>query len=158
MKKLKWYHYIALVFTLLFIINILSPSKDESIEPIIQYDKIAQKTQTEVENLLGKGVFTENIQDKKANCSGSDCPHYKYGNLEITYINGKADWITVNDLSKFDYNENAIELVGIKQKKQPDFSNSTVIRYYNYDEFNELAIFANGNGKVSYIYIKAKTK
>ncbi len=157
MKKLKWYHYILGIILLSSLISMLSPTEKSAIVPILQLSKVAGKSSKEVEKNLGKGKFINNISDRRAGCK-ADCPKIQYGDIEIVYINGKADWITINNLDKYDYNEKAIELVGIKQKVSPDFQNNTVIRFLNHNEFNELAIFENGKGKISYIYIKVKTK
>lgn len=157
MKKLKWYHYILGIILLSTVISVLLPSEKSTFIPIFQLYQVAGKSPEEVEKVLGKGKLIDSISDRRAGCK-ADCPKIQYGDIEIVYINGKADWIKVDNLGKYNYDEKAIELVGVEQRKLPDFKNNIVIRYTNFDEFDELQIFENGKGQINYIYIKIKTK
>lgn len=158
MKKVKWYYFLIAIVGLSIISEYLSKDEAPRLKPIINYYDIAGHTPEEVEKILGKGKFEENINDKKANCTGNNCPQYNYkGDIDIVFINGKADWITINNLSKYDYSEKAIELIGVVPTT-PYFSNNFAIRFKKANEYNEVSIFENGNKKISYIYIKAVTE
>lgn len=56
---------------------------------------IAGKTPAEVERVLGKPTQTEKVDVKRATCP-CDKSIYKRGQVEIIYIKGKSDWITIN--------------------------------------------------------------
>jgi hypothetical protein len=67
---------------------------------VVDIDKIAGKTPSEVKAVLG-----ETEKKEKSNPSGTPCPcdkcYYLNELVEIIYMNGKADWITVNNSSSF---------------------------------------------------------
>jgi hypothetical protein len=91
----------------------VSPSKDE----IINVSQIAKKTPDQIEKMFGKPTFTDNITP-----SGAPCPCvkkiYLNGDIEIVFINDKADWITINK------SPNYIEKGGLTQ-------------YVSYDSFDD---------------------
>ena len=64
-------------------------------EPEFDAEEIAGKSPEEVASVLGEPTRTEQV-----NPSSTPCPcdklFYKGGELEIVYINGIADWITIN--------------------------------------------------------------
>lgn len=67
---------------------------------VVDIDKIAGKTPSEVKSVLG-----EPEKKEKSNPSGTPCPcdkcYYLNELVEIIYMNGKADWITVNNSSSY---------------------------------------------------------
>ena len=67
---------------------------------IVNIDEIAGKTPSEVKLILG-----EPSKKEISNPSGTPCPCDKYdylkGLIEIIYMNGTADWITINNSSSF---------------------------------------------------------
>lgn len=67
---------------------------------IVDIDKIAGKSPSEVKIVLG-----EPEKKEKSNPSGTPCPCDKYYYLcelvEIIYMNGKAEWITINNSPSF---------------------------------------------------------
>jgi hypothetical protein len=71
------------------------PAVTEPTEPLVNVAEIADKTPAEIEQVLGKPT-----QSATVNPSRTDCPcqelTYRSGLVEIIYMNGKADWITIN--------------------------------------------------------------
>ena len=60
-----------------------------------QVAEIAGKSPEEVEKVLGKPMFSSSVSPSLAPCP-CEQKNYKYGLVEIIYIRGKADWITIN--------------------------------------------------------------
>lgn len=56
---------------------------------------IAGKSPQEVEKVLGKPMFSSSVSPSLAPCP-CDQKNYEHGLIEIIYIRGKADWITIN--------------------------------------------------------------
>ncbi|HEY8037791.1 MAG TPA: hypothetical protein VIF37_19610 [Methylobacter sp.] len=72
-----------------------SPIKQPSVQEaesaagiLFNISKLAGKTEAEVETLLGESVFCAKSESAR-NCS------YRENEIEIVFIDGKADWITV---------------------------------------------------------------
>lgn len=66
----------------------------------IDISKIAGKTPTEVESILGRQTKSELYKLlKESNCQ---CEKYYYldGKVSIVYLDGKADWITISSEMK----------------------------------------------------------
>lgn len=62
----------------------------------VTVDDLAGKIKSKVEKVLGRSSFLE-----KVNPSGTPCPcervYYLDDIVEVVFINGKADWITINN-------------------------------------------------------------
>lgn len=56
---------------------------------------IAGKTRAEVEQVLGKPSSSQKVAINRQGCPCEKLT-YKYGQVEIVYIKGKSDWITIN--------------------------------------------------------------
>ena len=126
-------------------------------DTVIKIPSLAGKTPEQVLKILGKPTKSETAKPSNTPCP---CPKniYNNGAVEIIYINGRADWITINEIGNASYSKDSLELLGLPVK-DPTFSNATVKRWENIPGFNEVSIFPKNNGRdVDYIYIKAKTK
>lgn len=119
-------------------------------EPVIDVSKIAKKTKAEVEKVLGKPSSEE--QSKY----GPKLTYQK-GKVEVVYIQGKADWITISDLNALSFDEKVLQAVGIPTHK-PTFKNENVIRWEPCGELLFVSAFPTTNQKVDYVYVKATTK
>jgi len=76
--------------------------------------------------------------------------------IEIVFIGGKADWITINALSKLDFSPGALESFGFAQAS-PTFRNDNVMRWTNLEGLHEVSLFPGSGGKSDYLYVKAVT-
>ncbi len=135
-------------------------TSSESSDVIVNLSEIVGKPLSEVEKLLGKANKIEKAKPSGTPCKENPCDKAFFDSekIEILFINGKADWITINDVSKYPLDENNIKLLGYP-KSSPSFSNpSTVIRWSNVDGIKEIDFFNNGSGKIEYIYVKVKTE
>nr|VFK18224.1 MAG: hypothetical protein BECKLFY1418C_GA0070996_10408 [Candidatus Kentron sp. LFY] len=120
------------------------------IEIIVDITKIAGKSKHQVDELLGKHTTCENIK------YGEKC-YYEKGKTEIVFIDGKADWITVNDMGYAPYSSKALEYLGISQRKPYFESKENGIRWNNIHGLREVLISPSGS-YIFYAYIKAYTK
>jgi hypothetical protein len=122
--------------------------------PTIKISDIAGKSPSEVAKILGSPTSTETVKP-----SGTPCPcpkqSYRDGKIEIVFIAGKADWITINGLNNAPYSSETLTLFGIEQKPA-SFSNDSVMRWENIPGLSEVSIFP-AQGGVDYVYIKTAT-
>jgi hypothetical protein len=90
-------------------------------------DNLVGKSENEIATLLGQPNSKEQVSP-----SGTPCPcnkyNYIYDLIEIVYINGKADWITINNIDP------------------------TYIIIHNFDKYQSVNWFDD------YIYLKAFTQ
>lgn len=126
---------------------------------IINLKKIAGKAPEEIEIILGKPERTEKVSPSNTPCKESPCDKkiYKDGKFEIVYINQKADWITINNLSNNSFDESAVSFLGLPTK-QPSNKNERIIKWQNLENIKEISVFNDGNNGVDYIYIKTRTE
>ena len=81
---------------------------------------------------------------------------YQHGLVEIVFIGGKADWITVHPKSPVPFSKEALERIGIAAV-EPSFSNQNVIRWEPCGDYVSVSLFPNA-GRADYVYIKVATK
>lgn len=126
---------------------------------VVDVKKITGKSKIEVDKILGKSDKVEPFTESSTPCKNVPCEKafYQKDKYEIIFIKGKADWITINNLSEYDFTEENIQIFGIPITR-PEFSNpQNLIRWKDIEGINEINIFNNGSGKISYAYIKSFT-
>ena len=64
-------------------------------EPLLKISDIARKTPAELEKQFGFPTSTEIVNPSSTPCP-CDKNAYRDGEIEVVFMNGKADWITVN--------------------------------------------------------------
>ena len=121
-----------------------------SIDLVVDITAIAGKKPEEVALILGSP--SEILKTKYG-------PKHVYGssNIDVVYINGLSDWISVNNMKGVSYSDHAIQFLGFPDNR-PTFSNQYVKRWENITGFLEVSVFPAENGKIFYSYIKTKTK
>ena len=116
---------------------------------LIDVVKVVGKNQNQVTAILGKPT----------NCSkskyGQKC-FYSIAETEIVFINGKADWITIEGIDNVPFNRNALRSIGIAPVK-PSFKNNFTLRWSSIQGLKEVSLF-KGVTNSDYVYIKAFTK
>ena len=117
--------------------------------PVLDIQTIAGKAPADVSKVLGEPAQPEKTK------YGSKLS-YKDGKIEVVFINGKADWITISGMGGVPFDANAIEALGLKPQP-PTFKSAFVIRWEPHAIYNSVSVFAL-NGKVDYAYIKVATK
>lgn len=120
----------------------IKPTEDKK-TLILDLPNIGNKTEKEVEAILGKADRTEKV--KGYPCEETNCQRafYNTDKIEIIFKEGKANRITVNGTSDFTSKDNALENLGLKIEK-PTFKNPTnVIRWENVQNFAEISFFTD---------------
>lgn len=123
--------------------------------PIVDLPKIAGSSKDEVSEQLGKPT---SCGDSKY---GEKCTFEK-AKVEIVFINGKADWITIEAMDNVALDSSALTALGLKPKEF-SFADENVMRWDSIPGFIEISIFPVWvNGKrapgVDYAYIKTSTR
>ena len=118
-------------------------------EAIIDVTKIAGKTESEVSAHIGQPSSCGNSKH------GKKC-QYEKGETEIVFINGKADWITVEGFDQTPFSKLALSALGLKDAR-PSFSNNFTLRWNSIQGLLEVSVF-KGASASDYAYIKVKTE
>jgi hypothetical protein len=126
-------------------------------DPEIEILNVSGKSATEVEKVLGKGNAKGTWKDTKSGCS--QCPRFEYksGEVEIIYIDQKADRITINDLSAYNFDPETVLNTLSLPHAEPNFKNDSVLRWQNHAGLREISAFAL-DGRIDYILILAQTE
>jgi hypothetical protein len=136
-----------------------SDEKSEKLSEVIDLQKTESKILIAIPEIAGKelasveaylGVPKECVTSKY----GKTCTFSKR-DIEIVFIDEKADWITINSLNDLSFSPNAIAALGFAQTP-PSFAGQEVIRWENIPAIKELSLFAAGDS-VHYAYIKTST-
>lgn len=111
---------------------------------VIDVPKIAGQSMKQVsEQLKATATCAKNKR-------GTKCD-YNDGRIEIVYIDGKADWITVNGLEQVPFADTAIARLGFSQK-EPSFRAPMVMRWNGLPDVVEVSVFKGQTGS-DYAYI-----
>jgi hypothetical protein len=174
--KNKWYQktWVKVVGVLLligFIGNIFMPKKINETTPqttietsqyYVNLFNIANKNLDSVEVELGKGKLIDQVKDTKSGCS--ECPKYSFrnGDIEIVFINDRADWITVRNMDA-SFKNCTIDILGPFDCINRNVKTDHVLRWYNVKGFKEVALFRKyedkkATSRVDYAYIKTSTE
>lgn len=116
---------------------------------IINVLEIVGKSQSEVAVIMGEPISCGESE------RGVKC---KYDKLwtEIEFINGKADWIKVKQISKYPFMDSTIARVGLKVSR-PTYKSNTVRKWEPHQGLKSVALY-RGAEKAKYIIIQAYTK
>ena len=105
-------------------------------------------------------------KDEVAAAIGSpmSCRSSKYGETclyalaetEIVFINGRADWITIEGLDDVPFGQNALRVIGLAPKT-PSSKNNFLMKWEPYESFLSVSLFKGGDNS-DYAYIKVRTK
>jgi hypothetical protein len=157
----KFIILLFLVLTAAFFWNLKKNSMPEPEKKIIiDVSTIIGKNKTDIEKILGKPDNVEMIKPTNTPCQDTACEqaNYQSNKFEIVFINDKADWITINQVSEHEINDESIELLAL-EATQPTFNSpGNVTKWNNIENIKELSIFDDGTGHMAYIYIKTFTE
>lgn len=131
-----------------FMLSVILLSTTASASALIDITKVAGKSKEQVAGILGKAI------ECSKNKYGKRCS-YHMAETEIVYINGKADWITVEGIDDIPFNKAALKSLGISVIR-PTYKNSYSLRWSNISGIKEVSIF-KGEEYSDYAYIKAYT-
>jgi hypothetical protein len=99
---------------------------------------------------LGNPSACEDVQ------KGRRC-RYAQGGTDVTYIDGMADWISVDDLRDAPFSAAALAQVGLPTNEDPIESTPQVIRWQNLAGFREVTLHAGPDGRAARIQMKMAT-
>lgn len=115
--------------------------------------QVAGKPKPAVEKVLGKADSCGTVSPSKVG-KVPKCV-FQGGKIEVVFIDGKADWITVYTPGvRFD--QDAIAALGLAVRK-PDFSNAFTMRWKGIGGYREVAAFPGAGNEVDYLYVRAAT-
>lgn len=128
----------------------------ENQSTFLNVTKIAKQPKDVVDAYLGAPNFHETISPSNAPCP---CEKYSYkeNNIDIVFMNNKADWITVYKMNEIKYDSASIlKALGLKYTT-PFLQDDYVIKWNDFDGYDQLSAFGDGKGGLSYIFLKAIT-
>ena len=120
-----------------------------STDIILNVPKIAGKSEVEVEKEIGRANSC--VQTKY----GEQC-FYEKADTEIMFIDGKADWITINKMNGLPYSKESLAALGLPVA-EPVFNSASIMRWDNLAGILEVSLLSQGKS-VGYAYIKVKTR
>lgn len=113
-----------------------------------------------VATVLGAPDNIELVRPSNTPCQEQPCQKaiYQDGKYEVVFINGVADWITINQTLAYRFDTSVVEHLGLP-KVTPTFNNpKAVVRWEDIAGLREVSAFNNGADRVAYFYIKCTTK
>ena len=130
------------------------PPQTQEVKLIVDVPTIVGKSQDDVKAILGEPSNCETVNPSRVGPSPKCL--YKGEAIEVVFIAGKADWITINALSKLDFSPAVLGMFGFSQTT-PTFRNDNVMRWTNLPGLHEVSLFPGQGGKSDYLYVKAVT-
>ncbi|MDB4509322.1 hypothetical protein N9067_04175 [Akkermansiaceae bacterium] len=126
------------------------PRKIGAVLQKIDLPGVIGKTQPEVARILGEASGSESTKHGPKKI-------YKNGAIEIVFIAGKADWITISDLQDIPFSPSCLEAFGLKKSK-PSHASAIVIRWTEIKGMKSLTVFKGKDEKCEYAYCQALTE
>lgn len=114
---------------------------------------VAAHEEIEVHPYFGKGK-----REAAVKVGDRSWPKYTYkdGAVEIVYINGKADWITIS-LNEGKFDKTALGIIGLPVV-EPTEASKNVMRWENHKGIKEISLFPKADGTIDYFYLKVLTE
>lgn len=116
---------------------------------VVDVLEIAGKSREEVATYLGAEKSCEETK------YGPKC-YYSKGEVEVLFIDGSADWITVEAMETEPFSKAALKAIGLNEVP-PSFSSSFTMRWESIQGFQSVSFF-KGASNTDYAYIKVSTK
>ncbi|MCW7467840.1 hypothetical protein ND860_18435 [Leptospira levettii] len=125
----------------------------EPIMAIFDINLLVNANDEKVNDILGKPEKSEKFT--KQPCGKDNCFLNVYLNnqLEIIFLNDKVGRITFTPKNKIKFKENSIEYLGLKPLK-PTTETKTVLRWDNFYNLQEVAVFKLNNEYIDYYLIR----
>jgi hypothetical protein len=131
-----------------------SGARTEAPAVVVDIRGIAGKSQAEVARVLGEPTASETTRH-----GGRNLPKMKYrgGDIEIVFVDGKADWITVFGKGRLPFDTQVLGALGLPSTRPSFSSPSAVIRWENIPGVREVSVFPGQGGRAHYAYISVRT-
>ncbi len=127
---------------------------DAEVPVIADIAAIAGRTPKEVAAVLGPPYEkrTVTIRDKVYPAN-----FYKSGQLQIVFVDGKADWITIYRLSALPYSPQSIKALNLPPSL-PVVNTPDVIKWQDVSGIKEISLYPDKGGKLDYASILVRTE
>ncbi|WNO10281.1 hypothetical protein [Teredinibacter sp. KSP-S5-2] len=132
--------------TLLFLCGIFV-SVNSFADVLVDVPSIVGKNKSEVSALIGEPGSCENTEQ------GEQCA-YAQAELQIAFINNKADWMTVEGVDHLPFNSIAMENLGLNLGS-PSSSSDYEIRWENTGGLILVSLYKGKENNSDYVFIKA---
>ncbi|MBM9591027.1 hypothetical protein JWG41_11255 [Leptospira sp. 201903075] len=125
----------------------------EQIKPIFDVNQLVNVDANKVTQVLGQPEKSEKFTQQP--CGKDNCFLNVYLNnqLEIIFLNDKVGRITFTPRNKIKFNEDSIEFLGLKPLN-PTTETKNVLRWDNFHNLQEVAIFKLNNEYIDYYLIR----
>jgi len=112
---------------------------------------VAGKPQAQVDALLGTPSSSKSVNPSGTNCP---CPEITYQDdgIEIIYIDGVANWITINDTADLRFDKESLSRLGLPVA-EPSYSSRETMRWDHLSGIRQIEFFPEGDG-LFYVFIK----
>lgn len=114
---------------------------------------VAGKTPNDLAVILGQPTSQDTTT---VNGAVSAMWTYRGGEIEVVYVDGKADWITFNPSSPLRYLPASLAAIGV-HPREPTTRAQAAMRWTNIPGVREVSMFPGQGAMLSYIYIKTRT-
>ena len=132
----------------LLALMLMCPAFAFSAELAIPILTVAGKKKSDVSAAIGKATACETVKQ------GEKC-YYQKANTAIIYINGKADWISVEALDQVQDATQVLLALGLKTVP-PNSKSGNAVRWLNLHGLLEITAF-QADHRVDYALIKVST-
>lgn len=122
---------------------------------ILDLKQVAGRSEAEVASVLGDPTATDT-----ARAGGRSFPKriYRDGDIEIVFVEGLADWLTIFGEGKLPFSNEALPALGLAEAR-PTFSNpAAVIRWENISGIREVSVFPGQGRYAHYAYVLVNTE
>ena len=129
------------------------PESQAPVSVIVDVPQIAGKSEAEVAQILGEP--TERSTTKN---DGNTYPDlfYRNGQVEIVYVDGKAEWISVMNLDHLPFSPEALPALGITDAGPPSQASrgSIVWDDHTYPAFRGMHLFPRQGDRLDHAYFQ----
>lgn len=130
-------------------------STEKKVSAEFDLANISGKSPAELEAVFGKGSDNGVWKDAKSGCEACPKINYHSDSVEVIFIDGKSDRITLNGLSRVAFDDASIlGTLGLPEAS-PTFGNADTKRWENYKGYKEISAFGV-DGKVDYVLVESK--
>jgi hypothetical protein len=124
----------------------------DSTDIILDVLALVGRTRAEIDTILGRPEHWEAVDPSRV---GPDLKcTYRSGKVEIVFLAGRADWITVDDLQNVDFSPRSIGRFGFPVLK-PTVFNPHVIRWTGLSGLLEVVLWPGQGRRCHFLYVKA---
>ncbi len=127
------------------------PEASKDVPIVLDVLSIVGKPSSQVAEIIGTPA--EEVKTKYGNKKA-----YRDGQIEIVFIKGKADWITINGLGAVQYSPSALKAFGLDSKDPVYATTDTVMRWKELNGIKAVSLFKGKESFCDYLYVKVYTE